>query len=166
MFTLSDGPYGEATPLELPAEPLAVVRFTELRLSDLGTAVDTSIAALREAFDADALVRTGPAIAIYRGDPMTLFDMELGYPVQDPPEGELLFGGCRIVPSAVPDGPALASTLTGSYEGLGPAWERLHDAMIAQGRRPAGVWVEVYHDDLQTTPAHQQRTDLFLRVAD
>lgn len=66
--------------------------------------------------------------------------------------------------SALPTGPATATTFFGSYEGLGSAWMGLVERARAQGLSPRGVTIEVYVSDPGEAP-EALRTDLILPVS-
>ncbi|MGN8027711.1 GyrI-like domain-containing protein [Microbacterium sp. 22242] len=164
MSVLPEEPLGLATPLDLSPAPLAVVRYDRLRLDRLGEVFDPAYAALGQAVEDGAIAVTGPALAIYHGDPMDVFDLEVGFPVVSTSLDPLSIDGVRIEASELPSGPALASTVIGPYDGLGAAWGRLHAECAVQGHQPAGIWIEVYVSDPRTTAAEHLRTDLILPV--
>ena len=164
MNAFPDAPFGPVDRIDLDAVPLAVIRHKGIRLADIQEAFDAGYAAVALSFAGGALVPTGPALAIYHGDPMGVFDLELGFPVQSAPENPIpTASGTVIVASALPEGPAVATTLFGSYEELGAAWGGLVERAGAEGVRPGGVWIEVYVSDPSTAPA-ELRTDLLMPV--
>ena len=164
MSVFPEEPFGSSTPLDLAPAPLAVVRHNGLRLSDLGAVFDPAYAALRQAIADGAIVASGPALAIYRGDPMDVFDLEVGFPVVSTSPVPLSIDDVQIEASELPSGPAFATTVIGPYDGLGAAWGRLHAECAEQGHQPAGIWVEVYVSDPRTTALAELRTDLILPV--
>ncbi|MFK3678860.1 hypothetical protein ACI2IP_14105 [Microbacterium sp. NPDC090218] len=165
MNAFPDAPFGPADPLDLDAVPLAVIRHNGIRLADLKAAFDAGYSAIASTFGGGALVPTGPALAIYHGEPMDVFDLELGFPVQTSPENPIpTASGSVIVASTLPAGPAVATTLFGSYEELGAGWAGLVERAGARGVRPGGVWIEVYVSDPSTSPA-ELRTDLIMPTA-
>ncbi|MFK0241851.1 GyrI-like domain-containing protein [Microbacterium sp. NPDC090281] len=165
MNAFPDAPFGRADRLDLDAVPLAVIRHKGIRISDLQAAFDAGYSAIALTFAGDVLIPTGPALAIYHGDPMDVFDLELGFPVQSPPENPIPTANGRvIVASTLPAGPAVATTMFGSYEELGTQWAGLVERAGAEGLRPGGVWIEVYVSDPSTPPA-ELRTDLIMPTA-
>jgi len=165
MNAFPDAPFGPADRLDLEAVPLAVIRHNGIRLADIQDAFDAGYAAIALHFAGGALTPAGPALAVYHGDPMDVFDLELGFPVLSPPENPIPTAtGTVIVGSALPSGPAVATTVFGSYEELGSGWGGLVERAGAEGLRPAGTWIEVYVSDPSTTPA-ELRTDLLMPVA-
>lgn len=165
MNAFPDAPFGPADRLELDAVPLAVIRHNGIRLADIQEAFDAGYSAIALTFAGDVLIPTGPALAIYHGDPMGAFDLELGFPVQTPPENPIPTASGRvIVASTLPAGPAVATTLFGSYEELGRAWAGLVERAGAEGVHPGGTWIEVYVSDPSTTP-EELRTDLLMPIA-
>ena len=162
MNAFPDAPFGSLDRLDVEAVPLAVIRHEGIGLSDIQEAFDAGYAAIALHFAGGALIPTGPALAIYYGDPMGVFDLELGFPVESPPEDPIPTAtGGVIVASALPNGPAVATTVFGSYEELGSGWGGLVERAAAEGLRPGGVWIEVYVSDPSTAPA-ELRTDLIM----
>lgn len=162
MNAFPDAPFGPVDRLDLEAAPLAVIRHEGIGLSDIQEAFDAGYAAIALHFAGGALIPTGPALAIYHGDPMGVFDLELGFPVESPPANPIPTAtGGVIVASALPTGPAVATTVFGSYEELGSGWGGLVERAAAEGLRPGGVWIEVYVSDPSTAPA-ELRTDLIM----
>lgn len=164
MSVFPEEPFGSADALDLPPAALAVVRRTGLRLGDLGAVFDPAYGALGRAAASGRIALSGPALAIYRGDPMDVFDLEIGYPVDTALSETVAVDGIDIEASELPSGPAVASTFIGSYDGLGEAWGRLFGAVSAEGRRPAGIWIEAYVSDPRTTAPEELRTDLVIPV--
>ncbi|WP_091037130.1 GyrI-like domain-containing protein [Microbacterium oxydans] len=162
MNAFPDAPFGPADRLDLDATPLAVIRHNGIRIADLQDAFDAGYSAIALTFAGDVLTPTGPALAIYHGDPMGVFDLELGFPVDSPPQNPIpTASGSVIVGSTLPSGAAVATTVLGSYDELGAGWAGLVERAGAQGLRPGGVWIEVYVSDPSTTPA-DLRTDLIM----
>lgn len=164
MNAFPDAPFGAADHLGLDAVPLAVIRHNGIRLADIQEAFDAGYSAIARTFADGVLIPTGPALAVYHGDPMDVFDLEVGFPVHSPPEQPIpTANGHAIVASTLPAGPAVATTLFGSYEELGAGWAGLVERAGAEGVRPSGVWIEVYVSDPSTAPA-DLRTDLLMPV--
>ncbi|WP_424935920.1 MULTISPECIES: GyrI-like domain-containing protein [Bacteria] len=164
MSVFSEEPFGAADPLDLAPVPLAAVRYHSLHLADLGTVFDPSYAALGQTIGNGAVAPSGPAVAIFRGDPQEVFDLDVAFPIETPLTAPIAVGDVAVEPAELPSGPALARTVIGSYDGLGAAWAELFAAAAVQGRRPAGVWIEVYVSDPRTTAVEELRTDLILPV--
>ena len=165
MDAWPDTPDGPADSLELDAVPLAVLRHEGIRLADLRDVFDTGYGAIAAAFAAGRLIPTGPALAIYHGDPMGVFDLELGFPVQTPPSAPIATGdGTAIVASSLPTGQVVATSVFGSYDGLGAGWAGLVARAAEAGLHPRGVWIEVYVSDPGVEP-DELRTDLLMPVA-
>lgn len=162
---LPDRPRTAVDWLTLAEVPLVVVRHTGVRLSDLRDLFDRSFRAIGAAASAGDLQPTGPAVAIYDGDPADVFDLALGLPVAQLPSGTLERDGVEIVGHHLAAGAYAALSHVGFYEELTGAWERLVDGVTEGGARPAGVWVEVYVS--QPTPESDpatMRTDLLVPV--
>ncbi|OZB85651.1 MAG: hypothetical protein B7X41_05685 [Microbacterium sp. 14-71-5] len=164
MSVFSEEPYDATTPVDLPPASLAAVHRTGLRIDDLGSTFDAAFGALGKAIAAGSLTPSGPAVAVYRGDPMEVFDLDVGFPVDEALSASLTVDGLEIVAAELPSGPALATTVIGPYDGLGEAWARLAGESTALGHSPAGVWIEVYVSDPSVTAPAELRTDLILPV--
>lgn len=165
MDAFPDAPFGPADSLELDAVPLAVIRHEGIRIADLRDVFDSGYAAIGAAFSAGTLIPAGPALAIYHGDPMGVFDLELGFPVQAPPSDPIATGdGAAIIAATLPSGQAVASSVFGSYDGLGAGWAGLVARAAEAGLHPRGVWIEVYVSDPGVDP-DELRTDLLMPVA-
>ncbi|UWF76711.1 MULTISPECIES: GyrI-like domain-containing protein [Microbacterium] len=163
MTALPAGPFGPADRIDLTATPLAVVRRAGLRVDDLTEAFDAGYGALGRLIADGRVVPAGPAMAIYRGDPMGVFDLEIGFPLRTPLADAVDAGGAETVhPSELPQGPAFATTAVGPYDQLGSAWGALVQRAADQGAAPAGIWIESYVSDPSDTPADRLRTDLIM----
>jgi len=154
-------PFAGPTRIDLEPVPLAIVRHKDIRVDALTAAFDQGYSAIGGLFADGRLVPTGPAIAVYFGDPMGTFDLELGFPVLRPLTEPIVAGGVTVQASTLPSGPAYAATYVGPYDGLGSAWQALAAAVDAE---PAGVWIESYVSDPSDTAAAQLRTDLIMPV--
>jgi effector-binding domain-containing protein len=152
--------YSLGEPLTLDPVPLAVLRHEGVTLDDIRDLFDTGYSAIGGLIGSGAIVPAGPALAIYHGDPMGRFDLELGFPVVDPLNSPMDAGSLSVIGSTLPAGPALAATHLGSYDDLGDAWGRL--AETPGGPAPTGVWIEVYVSD--PTSGQELRTDLLMPV--
>ncbi|RLK49261.1 GyrI-like domain-containing protein [Microbacterium telephonicum] len=156
-----DRPFDLAQRVVLTATRLAVVRHDGITIADLHPLFDAGYAALAALNAQGTITATGPAVAVYYGDPMTTFDLELGFPVTAAPDGEITVGSVTVRGSALPEGPAAASTYVGSYDALGSGWQALATAADAE---PVGIWIESYVSDPTQTSPEQLRTDLIMPV--
>lgn len=151
-------PFGSPTNIRLRSTALAVIRHQQVRLPDLPALFDVDYGTVATLFADGRLEPAGPAVAVYRGDPAVSFDIEIGFPVRSALDGPVGVGDAEVVPSTLPEGPALAVTHYGSYETLGSAWEAL---TMATAEGPVGIWVESYVSDPAEPPA-ALRTDLIM----
>lgn len=145
--------------------PLAVVRHTGARQGDLRDLFDRSFRVIGAAVAAGDVQPTGPAVAIYDGDPADVVDLAVGFPVAQAPDAALERDGAEIVGHHLPGGTYAAVSHIGSYDGLSDAWERLLAGVTEGGAQPWGAWVEVYVS--QPTPESDPatlRTDLLVPV--
>lgn len=155
-------PYQHGTRVTLDPVPLAVVRHEGVSLDDLRDLFDAAYPAIGGLLGSGALVPAGPALAVYHGDPQESFDIEIGFPVVEPPDSPITVGDLQVVAAALPAGPALVATHLGSYDGLGEAWDRL---IQTANSTPTGDWIEVYVSDPSDSAA-DLRTDLLMPVRD
>ncbi|PZU47218.1 MAG: hypothetical protein DI566_05750 [Microbacterium sp.] len=153
-------PFAAPTRIDLEPVPLAVVRHDGIRLDALQAAFDEGYAAIAGLFADGVLTPVGPAIAVYYGDPMGEFDLELGFPVATAPRDPVAAAGVPVLGSALPGGPAVAASHFGAYDTLGRGWAQLVQSVDGE---PTGVWIESYVSD-PTEPAESLRTDLILPV--
>ena len=155
-------PFDGIEQITVEPTPIAVVRHVGLRLSDLARVFDHAYTALARSFAEGALVPAGPALAVYHGDAMAEFDLEIGFPVEAAPSAPLTVDGIEISASALPGGSALATTHIGGFEGLGAAWAGLYGEAASRGLERSGDWIEIYVSDPRTTAETDLRTDLVL----
>lgn len=149
-------PWTQLERVTLPAVPTAVVRRSGVTLSDLPEVFDAGFSLL-----AASIEPAGPAFAVYRGDPATTFDIEVGYPVAEPLAAGADLEG--VEGSELPAGPAVALSHLGGYEGLGPAWARLTAAVADGGPTADRALLEVYVTrPTPTADPATLRTDLFV----
>lgn len=136
---------------ESRAVPTAVVRAVDVPMSDLSTLFDAAFTALPAEL---AMAGTGPAgaaLALYSrfSDDWSRCDLEVGFPLHEPLSGTITVevgdgGTIDIEPSELPAGRVASALHVGPYDELGPAWQRLTDALIAAGHTPAMPCWEVY----------------------
>jgi len=126
-----------------PQSSLAVRVRVPMDQLDLGALFATHLPRL-QALAADG----GPPYGRYHEFGPTQADVEIGIPVGDispnlPDPGG---GEHPIEPSELPGGPTAIAIHHGSYETLGPAYDRLHDWIHSQGHEEGpGPW-ESYLD--------------------
>lgn len=143
-------PWATPSAARVPTLRTAVVRRESVTLADLRDIFDEGYGRILAA----GVVPTGPAFAIYRGDPTQTFDLELGFPADTVPADE------AVVESSLPGGPSIALTHLGGYDGLGPSWERVLGSVAeAGGSVTALLEVYVSQPGPETDPA-TLRTDL------
>lgn len=159
------GPWVEPEVIEIDDLPLVVVRREGVRIADLREIFDTSFGPVRQAAEAAGLAVAGPAIAVYEGDPMEEFSLEVGHPVDRPLPAAVEVDGIAVVPTALTAGKVAVLTYLGPYDGLGEAWGRLMGWAHAQQLSPGSRYGEIYVTE--PTPdgdPSQLRSDLFLTL--
>jgi effector-binding domain-containing protein len=155
-------PHAHAEVGEIQTLELAVVRHDGVTLDALPGLFDTGYAAVARLFAEGTLTPTGPALAIYYGDPMGVFDLELGFPVTQSPSDPIAVDGAVVVGSTLPAATAVVSSHVGPYDGLGSAWGTLVADAATLGHEPSGIWVEAYISDPVGADPESLRTDLIL----
>ena len=130
----------QPTPELLTVQPVttAVVKGT-ISPKEVRDFFDRSFSVLGEATAAQGVSITGPAFALYHGIPDDTMDVEVGYPTDRPidPEGS-------AEASELPGGRVVRLVHTGSYDGLGEAWQRLGGWIAEQGLIAGETYWEVY----------------------
>ncbi|WP_181057687.1 MULTISPECIES: GyrI-like domain-containing protein [unclassified Pseudoclavibacter] len=162
---LPDSPRQGVERFELSAVPLAVARYDNVSMRELRTLFDTTFQAMAAAIGADKVHPSGPALAVYHGDPSQTFDVEIGFPVVEPIREKTLVGDVTIQNSTLPAGAAAGASHLGSFDGLGESWGRLIQDLRDSGDEP-GSTVEIY----VTEPSPDMnpddlRTDLIVSLA-
>lgn len=142
------------------AVPTAVVRHEHARSDDLPRLFDAAYPRVATALHAAGMSPSGPALALYRGDPAHTFSIEIGFPVSTP-----FTGGDGVLGSALPAGRVAVLSHFGSYEKLPEAWARMTGFLDGQGLRSGGHFGEIYVTEPSpaTDPA-RLRTDIFVTL--
>lgn len=127
-------------PQLVTTEPVvtAVVRGV-VPAHELPAFYDRAFGVLPGTVAAQGIAVVGPAFGLYHGLPGERVDLEAGFPIDRAvqPEGEVVAG-------ELPGGRVARLVHTGSFDGLGPAWQRLGEWIGAQGLTPGEVFWEVY----------------------
>jgi effector-binding domain-containing protein len=123
---------------DVEATSTAVIRGV-VPVADLAGFFDRSFATLASVMSAQGAVVTGPAFALYHGQPGETADLEVGFPTAETvrPDGD-------VEPSSLPTGRVARLVHTGSYDDLEASWEQLHTWIVEQAHQPGPVLWEVY----------------------
>ncbi|WP_169823312.1 GyrI-like domain-containing protein [Aldersonia kunmingensis] len=141
---IADTPHDEVQYTEFDDVPIASIRFNGVTIDKLVELFDPAFGALGAAIGAGAFVPTGPALAVYRGDPMSSFDLEVAFPVAEALAGETEAAGQTIRPSVISGGQCAVRSHVGSFDGLGDAWGTIVTAVQSSGKSLGEQWLEVY----------------------
>lgn len=165
MLPLTLDPMSDVTWFDTERVPLAVAGYQQVMLSQLRELFDSTFSAIGAAISRGELSPAGPALAIYHGDPRTVFDIEIGFPVQTPWAGPVLSEDIAIELSEWPPGPMAALSHIGGYDSLHLSWERLMTAVGESGTGDPVVMGELYvtEPSPDADPA-TLRTDLMVAV--
>ena len=159
------GPWPEPTIIEIDDLPLIVVRHESVRISDLRDIFDSCYGPVQKVADQAGLSLAGPAYAVYEGDPMGVFDLEVGHPVDRPLPEALVIDDIRVIPSHLAAGRYAVLTHVGPYDGLGDSWGRLMGWAGEQGLAPGARYGEIYVTEPSPDgDAARLRSDLFLSL--
>ena len=158
---LSPEPYTAVTSETLEAELLVVIRHEGVTVADLRNIFDSSFNALGRSMSAGQFIAVGPAYAVYYGDPTGVFDVEVGFPAMGAPTSVIESPAGRIHASALPAGPAMILSHTGSYETMADSWQKVMSGATGELRN---IWIEAYVSDPRAVAVTNMRTDLILPV--
>lgn len=136
------------TPEIVLTEPrhAAVIRLTIPR-EEIRDAMGRAIAELMGALAAQGIPPAGPVFSHhFRMDP-EFFDFEVGVPV----EGDVEASG-RVKPGRLPSTKAARTVYRGPYEGLGAAWDALHEWAASRELACAPDLWECYRSGPESSP--------------
>ena len=162
---MTSGPWPEPAIVDTDAIALAIVRHEGMRIAGLPAAFDSSYGPVMVALQGAGLHPVGAALAVYEGDPMAEFAVEIGFPVNAPLPEAVDLDGARVVPSDIAAGRLAVLTHVGPYDQLGAAWGRLMGWVASQGLSPDDRYGEIYVTE--PTPdgdPNLLRSDLFLTL--
>ncbi|MFH8518420.1 GyrI-like domain-containing protein [Streptomyces gelaticus] len=124
-----DGKASTSQPELVDLEPAttAVVRSV-VPMSGLREFFDASCGALARSFAAQQITTLSPAFGLYHGSPGETLDLEVGFVTDQAVRPE-----AGVVVGSLPGGRVARLTHSGSFDGLGASWERLHTWIQARG---------------------------------
>ncbi|GAA5533031.1 GyrI-like domain-containing protein [Deinococcus aluminii] len=126
------------TLIQLQEQPTLTIRG-QVRIEALGAAYGERLRALRAYLLQEGLRVTGAPFVRYHTFGAEETDVELGVPIaQEWP------GRDEIKAGHLPGGPALVTEHVGAHVDLGKAYQRVRQAMTAEGFTPNGPAWEVY----------------------
>ena len=161
------GPYPEMTVLDAPEVPTVVNVAHDYPMDRMTEIFDSTFTALFPALGQHGIQPVGPAFSLHARMPMETVDFEVGIPVDRPlAQAMTSESGLTLSPSRLPGGRIAVISHTGSYDGLGQAWERFMQAVAASGEQPRLPFWELYVTEPgpDTDPA-TLRTDLVTLLA-
>ena len=161
---MSDLPTTEPRLIELEPRPCVAVRMVLPMASlDLGAEFQRWMPALDQYVGEHGLEPTGPVYGRYFQFGPDQVDVEIGIPIGASSDGLASVGPTvlgTIGASSLPGGRAASVTHVGPYDGLGRAYDRLHDWIHAQGLEDGIAPWESYTDDAQATDPSVLRTEV------
>jgi effector-binding domain-containing protein len=124
--------------VDSPSATTAVIRGV-VRVAELADFFDRSFSRLATVLSDEGVAITGPAFALYHGQPTDTADVEVGFPTDRAvrPDGD-------VEPSSLPACRVARLVHHGSYGELGSSWERLQSWIEARGHTPGSDLWEVY----------------------
>jgi effector-binding domain-containing protein len=120
------------------ATSTAVIRAV-VPMTGIAEFFDRSFTTLADVLAGQNVAITGPAFALYHGQPTDTADLEVGFPTDEPvtpAEG--------VEAGSLPEGRAARLVHHGGYDQLGSSWGQLARWMSEQGLEPAASCWEVY----------------------
>lgn len=103
---------------------------------------------------------SAPYAAYYNMD-MRALEVELGFPIGQPLQGE-----GDIQAGSLPGGRAVSCLYTGPYAGLQAGYDSLETFIQGNSLATRGPWYEFYLNDVQTTPPDELQTELVAFLAE
>jgi effector-binding domain-containing protein len=152
--------------VELEPQMTAVVRLQEpMEGLDLASAFDRYIPLVMSRVQETGSGIAGPPFARYHRFGPDVVDVEIGFPVASEPAGMPSLEACtagEVGRSELPGGPVARAVHRGSYEGLGGAYDGLHDWIHEQPGVDdgAGPWESYIDDPGAVTDQAQLRTQI------
>jgi effector-binding domain-containing protein len=128
----------EVTVRNVDAQPVASVRVT-IKPAEIGDTLGGLLAQIRQYLQGQGIAPAGPPFSRSHTYSSEAVDLEAGYPVEQPVDGE-----GRIAASQLPGGPVAATWHMGPYNKIQRAYDALGAWMAEQDREPSGAPWEVY----------------------
>lgn len=149
---------------DAPEVALAKLRFEQVTMDQLREIFDSSFGALQQLVASGQADVDIPAVGIYYGNPMEVFDLEVAATLNAPLAAPIAIADQVITPGALPGGTYGALSHVGPYDTLGQTWARLMEGVAALGHQPGIPFAEIYLDDPRTTAPQQLRTELIVKL--
>lgn len=163
-FDIPQEPRTQVDWVEIEDVPIAAIPFAGITVAELPAAFDAAFPALMTAIGQSGIEVTIPALAIYHGDPMDRFDLDVACALAAPLPHPIDVGEHTIRPGLIPAADYATVSHLGSYDGLGAAWAELVEAVRGGGAEIEPIWIEVYVTDPAEGAPQDQRTDLWVPV--
>ncbi|MBN2204953.1 MAG: GyrI-like domain-containing protein [Thermoleophilia bacterium] len=145
----------EITEKDLPPQ-LALTRRETVTMKTIGEGLDAGFAALKDHAAATGAETAGPPFVFSPDFGKDQFDLVICMPVTAGAEA-----GEGIALEEIAGGHVAAVTHKGAYTDVPKAYEALFGWIKENGREPAGVAREVYHNDPKETP----ESELLVEIA-
>ncbi len=161
-------PYDGVVTFEGPELHLAAVQQQNFPMAEMPRLMDGIFPAIFAALAQAGATPVGPALALHSRMPTDTVDFAVGVPVATPLARDLeLPSGYTVVATPFPTGPVAATSYIGPFEGLGQAWGRFMDGVVAAGHSPSSDFFEAYvSNPAETEDPAKLRTDLVVFLAD
>jgi effector-binding domain-containing protein len=131
---------------ETSLQPSAAIRAT-LSVPEIGAWYGPTLGRLAAWLGQRGIPIVGPPYARYHRLGEARFEVEAGFPVAAPVDGDE-----EVHASSLPAGRQARTVHLGPYEGLGAAYEALEAWVAERGGEPAGDPWEVYESDPNAQP--------------
>lgn len=127
-------------PRLVTVEPVVTAAVRDVvRMTELPAFYDRVFGTVPVVLAGQGIGIAGPAFGLYRGVPGETVDLEAGFPTD-----RAVTPDDDVVAGRLPGGRIARTVHAGSFDGLGPAWQRLGDWIGAQGLTPGEELWEVY----------------------
>lgn len=130
--------------IDFPGMRTVVVRFRELPMREMPTAMDEAFSTLGQAVQQGLFSPAGPAFSRYESVPDQTATFEIGFPVDEPLSETVTVGDVKIIPSELPACRLATARHRGPYDGLPESWQSFMERLEADGKTPLMPFWEAY----------------------
>lgn len=145
---------------DLAAQPTLVIRAERVPVTQIPVVLAEVLPATWQFLQERGISEAGPPFVRYSNMSEGAFDLEGGFPVSTPVEGE-----GRVTAAELPAGSVATGWHIGPYDRIGETFDALVKWGAEQGKQPAGDPWEVYWSDPAETSPDELRTQVFCPVA-
>lgn len=138
-------PISELEVVDVEEQITIVRKVVDHPMNDMASVFDSTFTNLFPVLAPHGISPTGPALAIHHRMPTDTATFDVGMPVDKGlSESVVTEAGFTLENSVLPAGKIARISHIGSYDGLGDAWGKFMEAVVAAGEKPAFPFWEVY----------------------